>query len=104
VDLEAAWDLRRAEGRLRPSGLRRSRYRVRRRPDTGWAALTPTERTVAELVAEGLSNPDIAARLHVSRRTVETHVAHLLTKLSARSRAEVARQVELSRQVDHDGF
>jgi DNA-binding NarL/FixJ family response regulator/transcriptional regulator with XRE-family HTH domain len=97
VALEAAWDLRRAETRLRPFGLRRSRYRVRKRPATGWEALTPTERTVAELVAQGLSNPDIAGRLHVSRRTVETHVAHLLAKLNARSRTEVARQVRSSR-------
>jgi DNA-binding CsgD family transcriptional regulator/transcriptional regulator with XRE-family HTH domain len=93
VGLEAAWDLRRAEGRLRPFGLRRNRYRVRRRPATGADALTPTERTVAEMVAQGLSNPDIAARLNVSRRTVESHVAHLLIKLDARSRAEVARHV-----------
>jgi DNA-binding NarL/FixJ family response regulator len=97
VGLEAAWDLRRAEARLRSYGLRRSRYRVRKRPATGWAALTPSERTVAELVARGMSNPDIAARLHVSRRTVETHVAHVLAKLQARSRAEVAREVESSR-------
>jgi DNA-binding NarL/FixJ family response regulator len=97
VSMEAAWPLRRTEARLRPFGLRRGRYRVRRRPATGWAALTPSERTVAELVAQGLSNPDIAARLHVSRRTVETHVAHLLTKLQARSRAEVTREVESSR-------
>jgi DNA-binding CsgD family transcriptional regulator/transcriptional regulator with XRE-family HTH domain len=91
VDLEAAWNLRRAQDRLRQYGLRPSRYRIPRRPTTGWAALTPTELTVAGLVAEGLSNPAIAARLHVSRRTVETHVAHILTKLNARSRAEVAR-------------
>jgi DNA-binding CsgD family transcriptional regulator len=68
----------------------RGRYRLPRRPATGWEALTPTERTVAGLVAQGLSNPDIAGRLHISRRTVETHVAHVLTKLSARSRVEVA--------------
>jgi DNA-binding CsgD family transcriptional regulator/transcriptional regulator with XRE-family HTH domain len=98
LNLEASWDLRRAESRLRPYGLRRSRYRVRRRPETGWEALTPSERAVAELVADGLSNPVIAGRLHISRRTVETHVAHLLAKLRARSRAEVARAVESERR------
>jgi DNA-binding NarL/FixJ family response regulator/transcriptional regulator with XRE-family HTH domain len=97
VGLEAAWDLRRAQARLRPYGLRPSRYRIRRRPASGWAALTPTELTVAGLVAEGLSNPDIAARLQVSRRTVETHVAHILVKLNARSRGEVARAARSSR-------
>ena len=91
LGLEAAWDLRRAQARLRPVGLRHTPYRVRRRPVTGWEALTPTEVRVAGLVAQGLSNPDIAARLQVSRRTVETHVAHVLAKLNARSRADVAR-------------
>ncbi|TMM36421.1 MAG: LuxR family transcriptional regulator [Actinobacteria bacterium] len=90
VALEAAWDLRRARARLRPLGLRLNRYRIRRRPATGWEALTPTEIRVAELVAEGLSNPDIAARLHISRRTVETHVAHILAKIGGRSRMEIA--------------
>ncbi|MGY5121440.1 helix-turn-helix domain-containing protein, partial [Streptomyces sp. 900105755] len=59
------------------------------RPSFGREALTATERRVADLVAEGLSNPDIAARLLLSRRTVETHVSHILTKLQVRSRREV---------------
>jgi DNA-binding NarL/FixJ family response regulator len=86
--LEAAWDLRRAAERLRPLGIR-IRHRVRRRPPTGRESLTPTELKVAALVAEGLSNPEVAARLHVSRRTVETHVAHIITKLGGRSRMEI---------------
>ncbi|MCU1448355.1 MAG: regulatory protein LuxR, partial [Acidimicrobiales bacterium] len=44
----------------------------RRRPSSGWASLTPTETDVVRLVAEGLTNPDIAARLFVSRATVKT--------------------------------
>jgi DNA-binding CsgD family transcriptional regulator len=91
VALEAAWDLRRAEVRLRPLGVRLSRYRIRRRPASGWQALTPAELTVADLVADGLSNPEVATRLHVSRRTVETHVAHILAKLGGRSRQEIAK-------------
>src|SRR5439155_14872006 len=91
VHLEAAWDLRRADARLRRLGLRRSRHRVHRRPATGWDALTPAEVKVADLVAEGLSNPDVAARLHVSRRTVETHIGHILAKLGGRSRKDIAR-------------
>jgi len=91
--LDAAWDLRRAGSRLRRLGVRRSGYRVTRRPATGWEALTPTELKVAALVAEGYSNPDVAARLLVSRRTVETHVAHILAKLDGRSRVDIARAV-----------
>jgi DNA-binding CsgD family transcriptional regulator/transcriptional regulator with XRE-family HTH domain len=91
VLLEAAADLRRAAARLRGLGLRHTHHRIRRRPATGWDALTPTERKVAALVAEGLSNPETAARLRISRRTIETHVAHILAKLGGRSRQDIAR-------------
>ncbi|MFE6738283.1 ATP-binding protein [Streptomyces tubercidicus] len=52
--------------------------------------LTPREWQIAELVAEGLPNKDIAARLVISRRTAETHVDHILTKLEFTSRTQVA--------------
>lgn len=63
----------------------------RRRPDSGWASLTPAERSVAGLAAEGLSNPEIAARLFVSRGTVKTHLAHVYAKLQVANRTELAR-------------
>lgn len=63
---------------------------TRRRPPTGWDSLTPSERQVALLVAEGFSNPDIAERLFVSRATVKTHLAHAFTKLDVTSRAQLA--------------
>ena len=53
----------------------------RKRPPTGWAALTPTERDVVRLLREGLANRDIASRLFVSPRTVETHLTHIYEKL-----------------------
>jgi DNA-binding CsgD family transcriptional regulator len=90
-DLDAGWDLRRAAARLRPYGIRRD-TRSRRRPDFGWAALTQTERKIAYLVADGQSNPDIAAELFLSRNTVQTHVSRILTKLGARSRTEIASE------------
>lgn len=90
AELGADWDVRRAAARLRPWGLRAGSRGTHMRPSSGWEALTATERRVADLVAQGLSNPDIAARLLLSRRTVETHVSHILTKLQVRSRREVS--------------
>ncbi|MFD0598214.1 helix-turn-helix transcriptional regulator [Catellatospora coxensis] len=58
----------------------------------GWDALTPSERHVAQLLARGMSNPDIAAELFVTRNTVQTHVSRVLTKLQMRSRIELVQQ------------
>jgi DNA-binding CsgD family transcriptional regulator len=90
-ELGAVWDSRRAAGRLRSFGVRTGVRGVRRRPRTGWLSLTDTERQVADLVAQGLSNPDIAVRLFLSRRTVEKHVSHILGKLQLSSRRDVAK-------------
>ncbi|HEY0999655.1 MAG TPA: helix-turn-helix transcriptional regulator [Streptosporangiaceae bacterium] len=65
----------------------------RRRPTFGWASLTPAERDVADLVAAGLTNPEIAVRLGVSAGTVKDHVSSALRKLGARTRAELAAAV-----------
>jgi DNA-binding CsgD family transcriptional regulator len=56
----------------------------------GHAALTRREEQVADLVAEGLSNRQIGLRLHLSERTVENHVAHILDKPGSPSRARIA--------------
>jgi DNA-binding CsgD family transcriptional regulator len=90
----AQWDIRRAQTRARRYGVRRGVAGRRRGAgvDGGWSALTPTELRVALLVAEGRSNPEIAAELFLSRRTVQTHVQHILTKLGAHSRVEIARE------------
>ena len=93
--LGAAWDVQRARSRFRAVGLRTGRAGRRRRdrPATGWDALTPMEVRVAALVADGLSNPGIAEQLVQSRQTVEYHVSHVLTKLGAKSRTDIAREV-----------
>ncbi len=92
ADLGAAWDLGRADTRLRRYGIRRGRGGRRAGPAQGWDALTPTEIKIARLVAAGRSNPDIAAELFLSRNTVQTHISHILAKLGAHSRAEIIRQ------------
>jgi DNA-binding CsgD family transcriptional regulator len=54
------------------------------------SVLSPAELRVAGLVAAGASNPEVAAALHVSRRTVESHLSHIFTKLGIRSRVDLA--------------
>jgi len=64
----------------------------RKRPSTGWASLTPSELAVVRLVGEHLSNPEIAARLFVSRATVKTHLVHIFSKLGIDSRSELVAE------------
>jgi predicted ATPase/class 3 adenylate cyclase/DNA-binding CsgD family transcriptional regulator len=65
----------------------------RKRPSTGWQSLTPTEAKVVALVAEGLTNPQVGARLFISRHTVDSHLRHVYAKLGVSSRAELAAEV-----------
>jgi predicted ATPase/class 3 adenylate cyclase/DNA-binding CsgD family transcriptional regulator len=64
----------------------------RKRPTSGWASLTPTERDVVRLMSEGLANNDIATRLSVSPRTVQTHLTHVYTKLGLTSRVQLVQE------------
>jgi DNA-binding NarL/FixJ family response regulator len=87
----AAWDLRRADSRLRPYGIRRGSRTLDRRPAEGRESLTAAERRVARLVAQGRSNPEVAKELFLSPRTVQTHVTRILRKLGYTSRMELVR-------------
>ncbi|MGR3344082.1 MAG: helix-turn-helix transcriptional regulator, partial [Paracoccaceae bacterium] len=68
-----------------------SRARGKRgRPLSGWQSLTPTERRAVSLVAEGLTNPQIAERMFIARGTVKIHLAHVFDKLDVSSRTQLA--------------
>jgi len=73
----------------------------RGRPSFGWDSLTPTEERVIALVAEGLTNPQVGERINISRRTVQTHLAHVFAKLGVFSRTELTAAV-VRRQQQHD--
>ncbi len=62
----------------------------RRRPAAGWASLTPTELAVVRLAVEGHSNPQIGAKLFMSRSTVKTHLSHVFAKVGVANRTELA--------------
>jgi DNA-binding NarL/FixJ family response regulator len=93
ADAGAIRDAARLDARLRAAGLRRPGRPPRQRPRVGWPSLTASERRVASLVAGGRSNPQIAADLFISRRTVESHVSSALQKLGITSRVELALMV-----------
>jgi DNA-binding CsgD family transcriptional regulator len=65
---------------------------------TRTVGLTPAERRVATLVAEGRTNRQVAAALFLGERTVETHLSHVYAKLGVRSRAELARTFQADEQ------
>jgi DNA-binding CsgD family transcriptional regulator len=74
---------------------RRHDLRSRRRPAFGWASLTEAERCLTQLIADGLTNKQVAARLFVSRHTVDSHLRHIFRKLDINSRVELARMVAM---------
>lgn len=64
----------------------------RKRPSSGWGSLTPTELDVVRLVAEGIPNKNIATRLFISPRTVQSHLRHVYNKLGLTSRVQLAQE------------
>jgi DNA-binding CsgD family transcriptional regulator len=63
---------------------------TRKRPSGGWESLTPTELQVVQLVTKGLTNPQVAERMFISRATVKAHLSHIFQKLGLTSRSELA--------------
>ena len=87
--MEARWAIRSAAARVRDYGIRLRQDDYLARSAHGWESLTPTEAKIARLIADGRSNPEIAAGLSLSRDTVRAHVSHILAKFGARSRTEI---------------
>jgi len=85
----AAGHVARLDARLREAGARRRRSRPTA-ATRGWESLSPKEHEVVALVAAGLSNPEVATRLYISRRTVETHLSHVFRKLGVSNRTQLA--------------
>jgi DNA-binding CsgD family transcriptional regulator len=98
--LGAEADLNRVQAEFRGHGIRRGPHSKHRRAQSGWESLTDAELKVAAFVEEGLSNPEIAARLMLSRRTVATHVSHILKKLDVATRTDIARESALRAHAD----
>jgi DNA-binding CsgD family transcriptional regulator len=92
TEIGATWHAGRVRSRLRRLGVRRRILAAE--PETqGWGALTAAELAVARLVAEGLTNREVADRLFLSPHTVNSHLRHMFTKLGIHSRVELVRLV-----------
>jgi DNA-binding NarL/FixJ family response regulator len=90
----ASHDQARIRRRLRQLGIRRRHWTTSAaRPVAGWDSLTDTEQAVAGLVAEGLNNSQVAARMYISTHTVAHHLRQSFRKLSIASRVELTRIV-----------
>jgi DNA-binding NarL/FixJ family response regulator len=100
LDLTSRWGMRllaaRATDELKAAGARPRRDLV-----SGPGALTAAEHRVATLAAAGHNNREIAERLYVTQRTVETHLTHAFQKLSITSRTELAARMKPPGRADH---
>lgn len=83
----------RVRSQLRLTGVHVRHWRRAERPAFGWASLTDTERRIADLVAQGLSNREVADQVYLSSHTVAFHLRHIFDKLDIGSRVQLARLV-----------
>ena len=88
----ATGDATRVRASLRKRGVRLGVRGARQRPATGWDSLTPAERQVVALAAEGLTSRQIGDRLYISTFTVGSHLRHVYQKLGISSRLQLAAE------------
>jgi DNA-binding CsgD family transcriptional regulator/tetratricopeptide (TPR) repeat protein len=93
AELDAAWAQGAAMSLDDAVALARRGRGSRDRPSYGWASLSPTERQIVDLVAEGLTNREIGDRLFISDRTVQGHLSRVFPKLGVTSRREIREAV-----------
>lgn len=92
VASSAGRDAARLQKRLRALGVRRRSRPEASAGDPSWAPLTQSELRVVRLVAEGLTNREVAHRLYISPHTVDSHLRHVFAKLDINSRVELTRR------------
>ena len=90
-ELGSAEGAARVRAWLRTVGTRLCHWTHADRPAFGWDSLTDTERTITDLVAQGLSNRQVASRVFLSTHTVAFHLRHVFWKLGVSSRVQLAR-------------
>jgi DNA-binding CsgD family transcriptional regulator len=95
-------DVARMRRRLRKLGIRRRHWSTGKRPATGWESLTDTELATSRLVAQGMTNQQIAGQLFISTHTVAFHLRQVFRKLGITSRVELTRIAVEHAQDGHD--
>jgi DNA-binding CsgD family transcriptional regulator len=89
-ELEAPEGAARVRARLRAAGIRVRHWRQAERAAFGWGSLTDTERRIVDLVAQGLSNRQVASQMFLSVHTIAFHLHHVFCKLDINSRVQLA--------------
>ena len=90
-ELGAGHRMARVRSGLRAVGTRVRHWKNADRPAYGWDSLTDTERRIVDLVAQGLSNREVAGQIFLSAHTVAFHLRHVFWKLGLSSRVQLAR-------------
>jgi DNA-binding CsgD family transcriptional regulator len=91
ASMGAGRDVARMRRRLRKLGIRRRHWSTGKRPATGWVSVTDTELATSRLVAQGMTNEQIAVQLFISTHAVAFHLRQVSRKIGITSRVELTR-------------